>query len=352
MKVLIMAGGSGERFWPLSTKEKPKQLLSIFSKKSMIRETLDRVLTYVDIDDVFIATNELQSINIINELPEIPQLNIIIEPLFKDTAAAIAYGCMIIHKKSGTDDVIAVLASDHLITNPHEFIKSLRKAEKVAEKGYIVTLGIKPSKPETGYGYIELKSLKINHPSRTLRFMEKPNYETAKKYLEQGNFVWNSGMFIFKYSTIINEFTKYIPNHVEIIKDMDNVIGDEIGLDLSKITKPFFERFERISIDYAVMEKSQIIQCIPVDFGWNDIGSFNSLEDVFEKDEFNNIVKNVNYIQIDSNNNIVISDRDYRLITSIGLSNVIIVDTQDGLLICNKDDSQRIKELIKKLVKY
>jgi mannose-1-phosphate guanylyltransferase len=179
--------------------------------------------------------------------------------------------------------------------------------------------------------------------------MEKPNLETAIEYLEQGNYVWNSGMFIFKYSTIINELNKYIPNHVAVINDMKKVIGEKVGLELSNITRPFFDRFERISIDFAVMEKSQIIQCIPVDFGWNDVGGFKSLEEVFEKDNDNNIIKDVKYVQVDSSDNIVISDRKSRLITSIGVSNMVIVDTKDALLVCNKDDTQRIKELLKKL---
>jgi mannose-1-phosphate guanylyltransferase len=349
MKILVMAGGTGERFWPLSTKERPKQLLSLFSNKSMIRETVDRVLNYVEPKDIYVATNEIQAKSIISDLNDIPEKNIIIEPAFKDTAAAIAYGSLIISRDSDKDEVITVLASDHLIADLDGFIQSLKIAEETAIEGYVVTLGIKPSRPETGYGYIQLNNLKLNQPSKAIRFMEKPNLETAMEYLEQGNYVWNSGMFIFKYSTIINELSRYIPNHVAVINDMKKVIGEKVGLDLSNVTRPYFDRFERISIDFAVMEKSQIIECIPVDFGWNDVGGFKSLEEVFEKDNHNNIIKDVKYIHVDSSDNIVISDRKSRLITSIGVSNMVIVDTKDALLICNKDDSQRIKELLKKL---
>jgi mannose-1-phosphate guanylyltransferase len=344
-----MAGGSGERFWPLSTKERPKQLLYLFSKKSMIRETVDRLSSFVTLNDIYVATNEVQSNGIIEELKNIPKSNIIIEPAFKDTAAAIGYGCMIISRDSNKDEVIAVLASDHLIANVDKFIHSLKIAEEKANEGYIVTLGIKPDKPETGYGYIQLNHLNLNTPSKALKFMEKPNLETAISYLEQGNYVWNSGMFIFRNSTLYSELAKYIPNHVTVIDEMKKVIGTKTGLELAHITRIFFERFERISIDFAVMEKSQLIQCIPVDFGWNDVGGFNSLEEVFEKDVNGNVVKNVKYIQVDSNNNIIISDRSSRLITTIGVTNMIIVDTSDALLVCNKDDSQRIKELLKKI---
>ncbi len=349
MKILIMAGGSGERFWPLSTKKRPKQLLSLVSSKSMIRETVDRVLSYVLPKDIYIATNEIQADVIINELSDIPSRNIIIEPAFKDTAAAIAYGSLVISRDTSNDEIITVLASDHLIKDLDAFINALKIAEEKAFEGYIVTLGIKPSRPETGYGYIQINDLEINSPTKAIRFMEKPNLETALDYLGQGNYVWNSGMFIFKYSTIMKELESYIPNHFNVINDIKNEIGSKTGLELSNATRIFFDRFERISIDFAVMEKSKIIQCIPVDFGWNDVGGFSSLEEVFEKDEFGNIVKNATYIQVDSNNNIIISDRESRLITSIGVSNMIIVDSIEALLICNKDDSQRIKELLKKL---
>lgn len=350
MKILIMAGGSGERFWPLSTKKKPKQLLPLITGKSMIRETVDRVLKLVNPNDIYIATNEIQSEGIISELDDIPKSNIIIEPAFKDTAAAIAYGSMIISRDCQKDPVIAVLASDHLIENVDNFIEMLKLAEVEANKGVIVTLGIMPTKPETGYGYIQLEESELEKPTNAIRFMEKPNYETATQYIEQGNYVWNSGMFIFSNAVMMEEINTYIPNHYSVIRDMTKIILNYTGVELANITKPLFAGFERISIDFAVMEKSKKIKCIPVDFGWNDIGGFNSLEEVFNKDDFNNIVKNANYIQVDSNNNIVISNNKNRLITSIGVSDMIIVDTEEALLVCDKSDAQRIKELLKKIV--
>lgn len=349
MKILIMAGGSGERFWPLSTREKPKQLLSLVSDKSMIRETVDRVLNYVNPIDIYVATNEIQSKGIMAELNDIPKRNIIIEPAFKDTAAAIAYGSTIISRDSENDEVIAVLASDHLIENVDEFINSIKIAENIANEGFIVTLGIKPRRAETGYGYIQIKNMEINTPTDAVKFMEKPNLVTAKTYIEQGDYVWNSGMFVFKYSSIMNEMKKYIPNHVKIIDQIKENLGELTGMKLSKYAKKYFDEFERISIDFAVMEKSKIIKCIPVDFGWNDIGGFNSLEEVFEKNIDNNVVNNATYIQIDSYNNTIITNRKSRLITSIGISNTVIVDTDSALLVCNKKDTQRIKELLKKI---
>lgn len=344
-----MAGGSGERFWPLSTKNKPKQLLPLITGKSMIRETVNRVLPLVSSHDIYIATNAVQAQAIQDELPDLPKRNIIIEPAFKDTAAAIAYGSMIINRDCDSNPTIVVLASDHLIVDVDNFLSMLKLASKEAEKGSIVTLGIKPTKPETGYGYIRLQSMQIGVPSKAIRFMEKPNYETAELYLESGEYVWNSGMFIFKYDIIMQELKKFIPNHVDVITSIESLVKDDVGVELSNLVKPFFDRFEKISIDFAVMEKSDRIICIPVDFGWNDVGGFNSLEEVFPKDVDLNIVKNANYVQVDSNNNIIITNKKDRLVTSIGMRNMIVVDTEDALLICNKSDGQRIKELLKKV---
>jgi mannose-1-phosphate guanylyltransferase len=349
MKILIMAGGSGERFWPLSTKHKPKQLLSLFSNKTLIRETVDRALSIVNFEDIYIATNKIQSKNIISELRDIPEKNIIIEPDFRDTAAAIAYGGLVISRDSKKDEVIAVLASDHLISNNKLFKKNLLNAEEIAKKDFIVTLGVKPDSPKTGFGYIKLDDFKINKATKAIKFTEKPNIETAQKYFDSGNYVWNSGMFVFKYDTMIKELNKFIPNHVFILEEIRKVMGYNVGIKLSNIAAPFFSQFKKISIDFAIMEKSDLIQCIPVDFGWNDVGDFRSLEYYIKKDRNNNIIKDVRYICMDSTNNIILSDQKNKIISSIGLNNMIVVDTKKALLICKKEESQKIKELVKKI---
>lgn len=349
MKILIMAGGSGERFWPLSTKNNPKQLLSLVSDKSMIRETVDRILNLVDINDVFIATNSIQVEGVIRELPELPSRNIIIEPAFRDTAAAIVYGSTYINKYE-ENPVIIVLAADHLISCVDEFINMLKIAKKEAEKGKIVTLGIKPTRPETGYGYIKVQSTETGMPTKAEKFLEKPKYELAKEYFESRQYVWNSGMFVFKYKTIMDEIEKYKPNHIETIKNMQKFIDLHEGEKLSNLVKPYFNDFERVSIDFAIMEKSNLIQCIPSDIGWNDIGGYNSLEEVFDKDEFGNIIRGSKYVYIDSSNNIIIGENQSKLITSIGLNDMVIVDTKESLLIANRRDTQKIKALLKRIM--
>lgn len=345
MKILIMAGGSGERFWPLSTKENPKQLLSLVSKKSMIRETVDRILNLVDSDDIFIATNHIQLEGIKRELPELRDENIIIEPAFRDTAAAIAYGSTYISKYE-ENPTITVLASDHIIDDVTGFTGALKLAEEEANKGFIVTLGIKPTRPETGYGYIKLENSTLNQVVDAKRFLEKPNYETALSYIEEGNYVWNSGMFIFKYNTIINELGKYVPNHIRIIEKIIPFIINSSGIELSINIEVLFNNFERISIDYAVMEKSSLIKCIPVDIGWNDVGGFNSLDGLFSMDKNGNTIKDVKYIYVDSNNNIVLTDKEDSLVTTIGINNTIIVDSRNGILVCDRAKTEKMKVLI------
>lgn len=349
MKVLIMAGGSGERFWPLSTKSKPKQFLSLVTNNSMIRETVNRIMKIASINDIFIATNSIQVNGIINEIPELAIENIIVEPQFKDTAAAIAYGSAYISKFE-SNPTILVLASDHLIMNEKDFLEDVKTAvENVEDK--ILTFGVLPTKPETGYGYIKLGDFITSDSKlkKAEKFLEKPNYKKALEYVDSGEYVWNSGMFVFKYNTIMNELRKYIRNHYDVIEKMKNSIDNFSGFELANKTNKFFDEFERISIDFAIMEKSDIVYCLPINVGWNDIGGFNSLADILPKDLCNNITKDCKYVYIDSKDNIVISDSKESLISTIGISNTIIIQSRNGLLICNRLEAQRIKELLRKI---
>ena len=278
---LIMAGGSGERFWPLSTKQKPKQLLKIFSDKSLIRLAYEYVLPLVSKDQIFIATNEIQVPALKEDLTELDNSRIIIEPAFRDTAAAIAYGSTMISKYHDNPTVV-VLASDHLISNGDEFRKVIKIAEKEAENNNIVTLGIKPTYSETGYGYIEVNDSKLNSPTKSLGFRKKPKYDLAKQYFESGKYLWNSGMFIFKYETIMNALNKYSKNHFETINEIKNL---------------------------------------------------------FNKNENGNVIRNVNCISVDSKNNIIVSDDNYQRVSLLGMFNVIVAITKDNQRI--KEITQR-----------
>ncbi|MDR3258865.1 MAG: mannose-1-phosphate guanyltransferase [Fusobacteriaceae bacterium] len=353
---IIMAGGSGERFWPLSTRENPKQLLKIFSDKTMIRETVDRILPIIKAENIFVATNIVQSEAIMKELSDIPIENIIIEPEFKDTAAAIGYSSLIIenryraHLNKGEKIEVVVLASDHLIKKPGDFREAILKSAEYASKNdMIVTLGINPERPETGYGYIEVENRNIilNNIYKVKRFREKPSYETAEHYIAGGNYLWNSGMFIFTTETIFKNFKTFMKEHFEVFEEISKEFMDGLnGEQLSRKVKKHFEKFEKISIDFGIMEHSNNISVLPIDIGWNDIGSFNAFEDIFEKDKNGNIVRGPEIIELDAKNNIVISDD--LTISLLGVEDLVIVKEKGNLLISKKNRTHDIKKMLKK----
>ncbi len=350
LTAFIMAGGKGERFWPLSTKERPKQLLKLISDKSMIRHTVDRILPMISADKIFIGTNIVQAAAIKEELPFIPEENIIIEPVFKDTAAAIGYGVTIIESRYPNSSTI-VLASDHYIKNEENFREMITTAVETAEKEHaIVTLGVKPTRPETGYGYIEVVgSCYIGNAVLAKRFWEKPNLYRAGKYVEAGNYLWNSGMFIFENSTIFSAMEQHMPHHHEILQNIkEKLYMGRTGIELSMIVMEDFEEFEKISIDFGVMEKAKNIMVIPVDFGWSDIGNFPALEEVFEKNKNGTVGKVKNLIEVNSKNNIIFGTGK-KIIATVGVEDTIVVETEYATLICKKDEAQNIRKILKKL---
>jgi len=351
VKILIMAGGTGERFWPLSTIFKPKQLLPLISDKTMISETVGRLIGLVDYKDIFIATNELQFQNIIKELPEIPKDNVIVEPTFRDTAAAILYGSTYIKKRVNHDPIITVLASDHLITNKDNFINSLHNANTIAfNENKIVTLGIKPTYPETGYGYIKVSSILEGQPVYNVKFVEKPSQNIANEYYKARTYLWNSGMFIFKYSTLIKNFFIHSIDHLNVLNSFQDSIEKFSSIELSQTITDSFKKFPKISIDFAIMEKSNDIVCIPVNIGWSDIGSFDSLDRELVKDSYLNSVKNVSmYYFQNSTNNLIYSLSDDIKVYLIDVKDLIIVKNGQNLLIVKKGSSQDIKALLKNI---
>lgn len=345
---LIMAGGSGERFWPLSTKSKPKQLLKVFSNKSLIRLTYERILPLVDKNQIFIATNEIQVDALKSDLTEVPTDRIIIEPLFRDTAAAIAYGSMIISKYYA-NPTICIIPSDALIQDDEEFRKVIKIAEEDAENDKIVTLGMKPTYPETGYGYIQVSEAINNKPTEAICFKEKPNLELAKTYFESNKYLWNSGMFIFKHNILLEALKKYSPSHYDIISKISEKVSINCGVNTANSVKSDFQNFEKKSIDFAVMEYAKNIDVIPASFGWNDVGNYIAFEELFKKDDNGNVIRNINCISIDSNDNIIVSDSNVQRVSLLGVKNMVIAVTENEILVCAKDKTQQIKEIIKKI---
>ena len=342
---LIMAGGSGQRFWPLSTKEKPKQLLALFSEKTMIQETVSRISSLIPYDQIYIATNALQAKAVREQLPMLPEANVIVEPAFKDTAAAVGYGTTYIRHQKG-DCELVVLASDHLIQDVAQFLDVLETGILEAkEQGSIVTLGLKPDRPETGYGYIKTSSnSKLNAPNPVEQFCEKPDLSTAEAYVADGSYLWNSGMFVFSCKTIFEEMAQYLPGHMSVLENMKEIIEkDLVGEDLAEATKDLFEGFERISIDFGIMEKSHRIKVIPCSIGWNDIGSFNAFDDVMDKNHNGSVICNAEAKEIDAGNNIVYLEGDE--VALVGVNNLVVVKSEGKLLICAKDAVQDIKKI-------
>ncbi len=338
---IILAGGSGSRLWPLSRELYPKQLLNIISDKSLLQSTFERLAFCMPETNILSITNTKHSSNVKMQIQDLTENPLVLsEPVAKNTAPAIALATKYIMQKTNDDPVILVVPSDHLIKNNEKFLATVKKGEKLAQEGYIVTFGIKPDYPETGYGYINvLKPLDLGY--KVKEFVEKPDLQTAEKYLEAGTYFWNSGIFMFKASVMMEEIKKYAP---EIDKISNNV-------DFSKSKDiPFieFDKMPSISIDYAIMEKSDRIALLTLESDWNDLGSWKSIYDVSNKDENNNVFVG-HVIDKESKNSFVYASS--KLVTTIGLEDTVIIETEDAILACKKDKTQDVKHIYETLKK-
>lgn len=345
---VVMAGGKGERFWPRSRKSLPKQFLSLTDDgKTMIQLTIERLKSLVNIEDVYIVTNKDYKNLVVEQIPGIPEENILLEPIAKNTAPCIGLAAMHIKKKY-EDAVMLVLPSDHLIKYNEIYIDTLKEAVEVAkEDDNLITIGITPSYPETGYGYINFgrddNDIKRNNVYRVKRFVEKPNLETAKEYLSSGRYLWNSGMFVWKATTILDDFKEYLSDIHEGLNKIYNSIETN---NYNEILIDEFSKFRSESIDYGIMERANNIYTIPGSFGWDDVGSWLALERISKSNDDGNVVKG-NVITINSKNSII--QAQDKLIATIGMEDLIVVDTDDALLIANKDSTQEVKKVIENL---
>lgn len=338
---IILAGGSGSRLWPLSRELYPKQLLNINSDKSLLQSTFDRLKHCMPEKNIVSITNIKHSSNVRMQLSEISQTPVILsEPTAKNTAPAIVLAAKFIMQKSNSDPVILVVPSDHLIIDNDKFLSTVNKGEKLAREGYIVTFGIKPDYPETGYGYINT-SEKLGDGFKVKEFVEKPDLETAEKYLRDGTYFWNSGIFMFKASTLLNEAASHAPVIAKISEEFDFSKSDEI---------PFinFDKMPNISIDYAIMEKSSKIALVKLESDWNDLGSWKSIYDVSKKDENGNVFIG-HVLDKDSKNSFVYASS--KLVATVGLEDTVIVETEDAILACKKDQTQNVKHIYDTLKK-
>ncbi|KJS02468.1 MAG: mannose-1-phosphate guanylyltransferase [Peptococcaceae bacterium BRH_c4a] len=341
-----MAGGRGERFWPRSRMAKPKQFLNLIGKKTMLQLTVERIQGLVGISDTYIVAGLEFKDTIMEQVPELPEENIIIEPFGRDTAAAIGLAALTLGRKNPRE-VMIVLPADHYIGNVRNFQEVLRSAVAVAAKGEkIITLGITPHSPETGYGYIncgQLADTIAGIPAyRAVRFLEKPDYARALELLSSGDYLWNSGMFVWRIDMIRKKIEKHIPSLAEGLKEIESSLGtDRYPKKIDKV----YSELPKVSIDYGIMERADNVLVIPCDFGWDDIGNWNALEKYDEKDELGNVLHGQGVL-LDTLNTYIISNKTVAL---LGVKNLIIVNDHDSLLICHKSRTQEIKKVVQAL---
>lgn len=330
---VILAGGSGSRLWPLSRELYPKQLLNLYAEKSLLQSTFERLNKFIPAENIISVTNSKHSANVRMQLGELSENSIILsEPISKNTAPAIALSVKYIFENSKNDETVLVVPSDLLIEDNDKFIQTIQEAQKYVDEGFIVTFGIKPTYPEIGFGYICAEDGKVKS------FTEKPDVKTAQKYLNDGNYFWNSGIFMFKTSTILSECEHHCPEIAKIIKNIN----------CSDKNIPFteFEKMPCISIDYAVMEKSKKLAMVELKSDWKDLGSWKSIYEVSPKDGNNNVFVG-HVLDKDSKNSFVYSSS--KLVATIGLEDTVVIETEDAILACKKDKTQEVKQIYETL---
>jgi len=355
--VIIMAGGRGERFWPLSREKMPKQLLALLGKKSFLQEAVERVLPLVPAKNIFVITNEAQLPEVKKQLPKIPKANLIAEPVGRDTCAAVTLGAALVGARS-TMGVMAVLPADHVIPDAKKFQQILSDSFDLVSRGQaIITVGIKSTEPATGYGYIrvgnELPPAEGAKKTKTTffkaeQFVEKPNFERALDYVNSGQYRWNAGMFVWSFITVTNGLEKHQPEMFAACQRWFKVAANPAKL--AKILAKDYPALKRVSIDYALMEKAQNVICADGDFEWDDLGAWNALARHLKADAEGNCAV-ADFIHVDAARNIIFDARTKNKtpIAVVGLRDSILVQTDDAVLLAHKSQAQKVKELVRKL---
>lgn len=344
---VIMAGGGGTRLWPLSKKDRPKQLISFSDGQSLFADAVERLDGLFKKENIFVVTIADQVSALHAQAPSLPLSQFIIEPQPKGTASVIGLAAITLKKKN-PDAIMAVLTADHIIGNLSLFHSLLKNALPLAEQNHLITLGIKPTYPATGYGYIETGSTLIASDTLIVKkFVEKPDKNLASQYLKEGNYYWNSGMFIWKAERILDEFDNQMP---DLFKKLDQISHLENDKEYAKKFSEIWSSIKPQTIDYGIMEHAKDVVLLKADdMKWNDVGSWDSLYDFLPADSSGNVIKNKNSILVDSSGVLILGENENKLIASLGVQDLVIIETDKALLICKKGETQRIKEVIEKI---
>lgn len=344
---MILAGGRGTRFWPRSRRSKAKQVLSFIGEQTLIQQTVERLGPVLSPEQIWILTNDHLRDEIVRQLPQVPKKQILSEPAQRNTAPCIGLAAHILHGVD-PDATMGVFPADHVITKPARFLKMLRGAFAAAAKGDIVVLGVQPRWPETGYGYIEFEKGAepgAATPSRVASFREKPDLKRAKKFVAAGNFYWNAGMFFWKCSVVLEALRRHQPKTWSVLAGLPTFGSRQFASRLQEA----FPLCENISIDYAVMEKAKNVVGLPMDdIGWNDVGSWNAVYELLPRDADGNVAISDFIAQMSTGNYV---DARGKLVALLGVSNLVVVDTPDALLIADRSRAQEVGDLVKTLEK-
>jgi len=340
---VIMAGGSGTRFWPLSRKNRPKQFLPLTTTKPLIADTQARLGGLAKPKDTFVVCGKAHE-KLVKASVKLPPKNVVVEPAARNTAPAIALAALHVAAQD-PEGILVVLPSDHHVANVPEFKRVLQTAAEVAKDGHLVTLGIKPSRPETGYGYIRVGESLSGDARKVQAFVEKPDLETAKGYLTSGDYVWNGGIFVFRADAILNAFREHMP---ELWKGLEKIRATVGKRTYASTLAKVFPKLPSTSIDYGVMEKAKNIAVVPCDFGWSDVGSFAALPEVRKADEKGNVVTGKGAVVVDCEGCVVVAG-DKKPLAVVGLKDVVVVDAGDAVLVVPKNKSQDVRKVVEAL---